>query len=328
MIVKSMARKAPTFGQLIGYISRDADAGSPVFSRNLCHAGIDESLTARQFARNFGALPKRRNGNALYHEMIVLEAQAHLSPQAVSIALIDLADRYCEMRAPGQLAWGRIHTNTNNPHIHLMISANAVHSPKRVRLEKAAFSQIQVDLERYRESTYPELAGGRIYDRQAERDTPCRTRSEGELKRRTGSPSQKEQIAERLSKALKKARNEEETIRSLATAGYDLYQRGNTVGVINQATGKRYRLRTLGLTETFERAIAGKAAKAPAGLNLPPEKREITSPAPPPKQQDRKAAEQRKIDPRTAALLSDRKALEEIARDELGHAEHDYPERE
>ena len=76
MIIKSMARKAPKFAQLITYVSRDADQSpGTMFARNLYHSGADEQVVAGQFLDNCRHLPMRKNGNALCHEVIVLEAQ-------------------------------------------------------------------------------------------------------------------------------------------------------------------------------------------------------------------------------------------------------------
>ena len=164
MIIKSMARKAPTFAQLIAYIGRDAaPAPGTTFMRNLYHSGAEERVVAGQFLDNFRHLPKRKNGNALYHEVIVLEGQPSLSKAELNRILCDLAERYCSQRAPNQLAWGRVHHDTEHPHIHLMISANEVRSPKRVRLEKATFAEIQRDLERYKQRRFPELDGRPVY---------------------------------------------------------------------------------------------------------------------------------------------------------------------
>jgi hypothetical protein len=55
MIIKSMSRKAPTFGQLIDYIGRGAGAALPsdpqtgtVFARNRYHSGNDAQVVVGQ----------------------------------------------------------------------------------------------------------------------------------------------------------------------------------------------------------------------------------------------------------------------------------------
>jgi hypothetical protein len=264
MIIKSMARKAPTFKQLVDYIGRDA-AGKThgTFARNLYHGGNDSVLVAEQFYQNHHWLPERKNGNALYHEVIVLEPQEHLTKKRVSEILVELAEDYCKRRAPEQLAWGQVHLNTDYPHIHLMLSANAVRSSKRVRLEKTSFAQIQRDLEQYKFRHFPELQGLRVYANGQQRQTPKITRIEGEQIRRTGSASNKQQVHQILQTAFGKASGLNDLKTHLRLRGFDLYQRGKTHGVKCQKTGRKYRFKTLGLNTAFENIISEKPKSKP-----------------------------------------------------------------
>ena len=301
-----MSRKAPTFAQLIAYIGRDADPHiGTAFARNLYHNGQDEQVVAGQFLDNYRYLPKRKNGNALYHEVIVLEPQAHLSKTEVTTALHELAERYCEARAPHQLAWGRVHWDTDYPHMHLMISANAVRSPLRVRLDKSGFARVQRDLEAFKEAQFPELNGGVIYRRTKENTRPRVTAKEGEMVRRTGAPSGKIAVFELLRPVFGKAARLEALKGDLNQLGFDLYQRGKTIGVRNLQTDRRYRLRTLGLETTYQQIVERNSAPPQAS------KTSISSSPEP------------KTDPRAKALLHRRKVLEERAQDQLDGFEHD-----
>ncbi len=345
MIIKSMARKAPTFAQLIAYIGRDVGAAgdreSPIgpngrdadlapaalFSRNLYHAGADERVVAGQFLDNYRHLPKRRNGNALYHEVIVLEAQPHLDRVRLNAALIGLAERYCARRAPGQLAWGKIHHDTDHPHIHLMISANEVRSPRRVRLNKAAFAEIQRDLERYKVQAHPELAGGPIYDRPERGRGPGITRGEGEAARRTGKASRKQAVAETLRTAMFGAHGREELVRKLRDAGFELYRRGKTFGVQATRGGQRYRLATLGLQPDFEAALNRQRSTPKPERPAPAKAIPIETPSPQRPVRTEKQASARKsaptqskappLDPRAVALLQHRADMERLADERL-----------
>lgn len=249
-----MSRKAPTFAQLIAYIGRDADPHiGTTFARNLYHNGQDERVVAGQFLDNYRYLPKRKNGNALYHEVIVLETQAHLSKVEITQALHELAERYCEKRAPHQLAWGRVHYDTDYPHIHLMISSNAVRSPLRVRMEKSAFAKLQRDLEAFKEADFPELNGGVIYRKGMTPTRPRVTSKEGEMVRRTGSLSGKQAVIDLLKPVFDNALNPNDLKAALMRQGFELYLRGKSWGIVAQETGRRYRLHTLGLLPVFER---------------------------------------------------------------------------
>ncbi|WP_121097393.1 relaxase/mobilization nuclease domain-containing protein [Roseinatronobacter ekhonensis] len=252
MIIKSMSRKAPTFGQLAAYIGRSAerDAGT-AFVRNLYSDGADRSAVVDQFSENYRYLPARKGGNALYHEVIVLEPQQHLPGSEVEAMLHQLAEEYCSRRAPHQLAWGQVHHDTEFPHIHLMISANAVRSDRRVRMDRTYFAGVQRDLERWRAEHLPELRTRVVYGKEHEKQTPRQPVQEGEMVRRTNTPSRKQQVHDHVKVTIIAATDRTDFERRLGQTGLGLYQRGQTVGVVDQATGKRYRLKTLGLDAAF-----------------------------------------------------------------------------
>lgn len=324
MIVKSMARKAPTFDQLIAYIGRDADADGTVFARNLHYDGTNPSIAARCFQGNYRHLPKRKNGNALYHEVIVLEPQPNLDALHIEEALHDLAEQYCALRAPEQLAWGRVHRNTAHPHIHLMISANAAGSPYRSRLTKAQFADIQRGLEGYLREAWPELRSMPVYDKARVKEMPSITRNEGEAVRRDGQPSRKQTVAAELRGVFALAIGKADLEQRLQAAGFTLYQRGRSWGVIDRK-GRRYRLQTLGLMTSFARVLEQKTVErrsthpAPDRASALIEARE-NAPAPRESQTPPPASP---VDPRVAALLEARPGLDEIAREQLDDFERD-----
>lgn len=286
MIVKSLSRKAPTFRQLIAYIDRDS-SGQP-FARNLYHPGPDRAAVADQFIANWRHLPERKNGNALYHEVIVLEQQPRLSKARLAEILHSLAEQYCALRGPDQLAWGHIHFDTPQPHIHLMLSANAAGSKKRARLTSKDYHQVLKDLEVWQRQNFSELADRPLH--QAARSGPKKTRAEGERERRTGQPSRKQELALRLAPIIAAAKSADDLKARVKPLGLDLYRRGQSYGVID-ATGRRHRLKTLGLEPTFVRS-PDKSAPQRNSANPP---------------QDRRAAD----------LIRRRQAMQDLAQDRL-----------
>lgn len=257
MIIKSMSRKAPTFGQLADYIARGSNAQTgAAFVHNLYASGQDRAEVVGQFLDNYRYLPERKGGNALYHELVALEPQPHMTSGEIEAALHDLAEQYCQQRAPHQLAWGRVHHDTDFPHIHLMISANAVRSDRRVRMDRSYFANVQRDLERWQAEHLPELKGQPVYNRQTEKETPQQPIQEGEMVRRTKSPSRKQEVFETVRESLSNARNRSQAEKTLRMAGFELYQRGQNWGVVDLNSGRRYRLQTLGLQLSFDRLIA------------------------------------------------------------------------
>ena len=245
MIIKSLARKRPGFRQLIGYFGRDT---GPVFSRNL-YGAVHAAEVAQAFEANHALLPKRKNGNALYHEVIVLPPQPGLSRAKQAAILKQLAERYCELRASGNLAWGRIHQDTDNSHIHLMISANAAQSKTRTRLSKARFAEIQAEMEREARARFPELQDKLIYDHASDKQGKTMRMHEAEMQRAGKKPTRKATITHLFENTLRQSQSSNDLKRLLGRHGLEIYQRGRQTGIRDVSTGARYRLTTLGLSE-------------------------------------------------------------------------------
>ena len=251
-----MSRKAPTFGQLAAYIGRSSRGDTSVpFVRNIYSGGADRDQVVDQFLENYRYLPVRKGGNALYHEVIVLEPQKHLSDSQIEAALHELAGQYCDQRAPHQLAWGQVHHDTEFPHIHLMISANAVRSDRRVRMDQQYFAQVQRGLESWRAEHLPELNARVIYGTEHKKQTPKQPLAEGEMVRRTDQRSKKQVVYDHLQPVLAASLDLIDARSKASKVGLEFYQRGQTWGVKEIDTGKRYRLQTLGLGTAFERLI-------------------------------------------------------------------------
>lgn len=340
MIIKSMARKQPSFGQLIDYFGQKS-RNTDIFSRNLYADALDSDAVEREFLNNFSYLPKRKNGNSLYHEVIALAPDAPVSSKRQDEILLDLAERYCEQRASDQLVYGRLHDDLEHRHIHLMISANAVRSDKRVRVPKEHFAQIQRDMEDYLLEHYPELGAARVYTHSQEDvrvmdDEELESRKvamrEGELERRSGKPSKKRQIKMALEEVLKRSSSYEDLNRRLEQVGFKLYQRGSHVGVDPIDEGRRFRLKTLGLelelrraVERFEQRLSRRdelLQVREAGRTVEDEERTVT--------QDREESSRSDVsnspgssisDDRAAELLRNRQGLERFAEDHLRDSE-------
>lgn len=328
MIIKSMARKQPSFGQLIAYFDRGHGVGeATTFAWNLYESADDRKVVEQAFVRNYRYLPKRARGNALYHELISLEKSEAVSKTRQAEILKDLAERYLEKRAPGHLAFGRIHQDRDHQHIHLMISSNAVRSDRRRRLSRAAFAEIQREMEAFARVRYPELEVSRIYARDRSDDRLKTRTRENAAERRTSRPSKKTLVKEAVEFAFERATGGDDLKRLLADQGLTLYQRGKAIGVMDQTSGKRYRLKTLGLEETFEttRARFEHEAERTALLTKTSDQRESTRELIPAEKSVAINDAPPAPDPRADLLLRRRAALERVAEDHLRDFEE--PER-
>ena len=251
MIIKSMPYKDANFSKLYAYIQRKA-IGESCILRNF--ALVDDQETESiisGFQENVSLLPPRKNGNLFYHEIISIQPKEGVSMEKHIQALHDLAHHYLEQRASGHLAFGRVHSEPGNIHVHLMVSANALDSAQRHRIPKGKFTAIQRDCERWLNATFPELHQGFIYNKvEPGRETP--SRKETERSKRTKKPSRKQSLERELTELLEQVEREGDFAQALKTAGMEFYQRGRTMGVVFE--GKKYRLKTLGVLDKYEAA--------------------------------------------------------------------------
>ncbi len=125
MIIKSMSRKTPSFDQLVGYTLAPEGAQIAIY-HNLPVRAVTPDRIIEAFDESHELLPKRINGNALYHEIISLEPNIELPIKQQAEALRFIAERYLEKRAPRQLALGVIHTDTaHTPRMYTCIWSSA-----------------------------------------------------------------------------------------------------------------------------------------------------------------------------------------------------------
>ena len=258
MILKSMARKTATFSDLLKYMDREG-VSERIVSHNLYHS-LEEDMerVAESFMENAQRLNRRANGNSLYHEILSLEAGHGLDRERMAAILRDLAQVYLSERATHNLAYGIAHFDSEHVHLHLCISANEAGDSRRFRLSKESFSGIQKRLEGYIQERYPELAQRTIYNSRARdhaRETLKTSSREQNMNHARGKTSAKAALKTHMHGLFQQARSLEELSALLSQAGYSLYQRGSTRGVLDNATGKKHRLSTLGVDEHFNITI-------------------------------------------------------------------------
>ena len=242
-----MSRKSKSFSGLYDYLTRDKSSFS--FSRNTYSNSRDKKEFVDEFYKNARHLREARGKVFLYHEVISLEVNK-LSPDRQKEILLDLADKYLYQRAEDHLAFGVIHEEKDNMHLHLMISANEIEGNKRVRLSKQEFSSIQKRLENYKNQKYKELSKSFMYTN--EKDLSKSKQNEQELKNR-GASSIRDRIKEELLKTFQNATSLKYVENHLNSLGYEIYARGKSQGV--KYKGKNYRLKTLGLDIEYKQLL-------------------------------------------------------------------------
>ncbi|HTG33286.1 MAG TPA: relaxase/mobilization nuclease domain-containing protein [Thermoanaerobaculia bacterium] len=254
-----MPRKTVSFGQLLEYLNQPAERGEAILQNFRANRDALTSLHG-EFLENSRLLPARKNGNILYHEILSF---SDLDRGVITPAILeDLTRYYLSLRAPYALAYGKAHFNTKCPHVHLIISANDLESSRRRRLSKAEFQGLKRNLEQYQRAHYPFLRNSLLSERpkggadlrrkRGESERARRLRREGEKK-----PARKEILRALVLQTLTAASSGPVFLQHLADQGLRLRARGRTVSLEDTATpgGRRYRLSTLGLQETFWKTV-------------------------------------------------------------------------
>jgi hypothetical protein len=263
VILKSMARKTPTFGQLAGYMDRKADPRYAHFWNLDVPYGASREEVVRGFELNDLLLRSRSNGNRLYHEILSLKRAEGLSVERQKDILHDLAAKWLAERAPGQLGYARMHVERDHVHYHIMLSAGERGRDRPVRLPRAEFARMQKDLEAYAMQRFPQLGVERRYGKTPAERTRRPRQREDAMRRRTGGGSDRERAAGVLREAFARARNGRELADALAACGFSVHQRGDSVSFGH--AGRRYRLRTLGLEADYRRLVERLSAEKTKG---------------------------------------------------------------
>ena len=109
MIIKSMTWKYAGFAKLAGYLTKHRGKEEHYDLEVFHNLVPDEDVAdiVHQFKENDTYRKKRKNGIALYHEVMSFHAgdTDDLSPEMLQ----DLANKYLEMRAPDALAFASVH---------------------------------------------------------------------------------------------------------------------------------------------------------------------------------------------------------------------------
>ena len=245
-----MSRKEASFGQLLGYINKPKNKGKIAILYNFYGLGDDLKQIEKEFLENYAYAPKRKNGNALYHEVISFsEKDGKFLTEEI---LHDLVFEYLENRAIGALAYAKVHFDRKNPHVHVVISANLIKSRKKLRITKGQFQAIKKALEKYQKRKYPFLENSIVFEKSGEKERVKQTVKEGEQERRMGrrERSGKEQIADIVKNCLC-AGSEREFLEKLESGGLKFYVRGKTAGVQETHQGRKFRFGTLGVVSLY-----------------------------------------------------------------------------
>ncbi len=245
---------------MIKYIATDKGRHDPNDKRFMIFHNLpstDLDAVNRAFQANAKYL-NTRGKNVFYHEYFSFSQED--APFLTREFLDEMSREYLSIRAPNALAYGNIHWNGDNPHVHLMISANNFQEASRQTKSRSEFRQIHRQLEKWQRSRKPELRSVVILDKEPrsktrlEREKTNRRENEKKLRHRlkqqkTDKIPLKDQISTTVRQCLKKASGIESFAALLEAHNMKLYyRRGKLSGVVYKNRKWRF-LRSLGISK-------------------------------------------------------------------------------
>lgn len=274
MLVKSLSSKSMRFKQLLEYFNQPLEKGKTPILHNLTTQTDHLKRIEAEFLENSTYQKRTKSTVTLYHEIL---SWGELDKEKISEEILtELTRKYLEIRAPDALAYAKYQYNTENKHVHILISGNEYHSTKQVRLSKYDFQKVKQEMELYQQQRYPELNNSLIFDRQAREQRKQRDREQGkdqpdqirrswkeqekekryQRENKQPPPSRKEQVRQQILTVMSFAMSEEQFSQELEKAGFNLYRRGEATGIEDRSDGRKYRFNTLGLQQIFDKEKA------------------------------------------------------------------------
>lgn len=248
-----MSRKQATFGQLVDYFEDGRQDEKYNIYHNIYSTNAEN--IKEEFNKNATFLSKRKNGVYMYHEVLSITITDNLSREQQKEILKGIGLEYIKNRANNNLVFAVLHDDkADNIHYHFMISSNELESTKRLRLSKEKFSQFKKDLELKVLKNHPELQQKKLISKEpgAEKETGEKLSNKGaELKRRTGKTSQKDDVKDRLKTVFSASKTKADFFNELEKENLSIYVNGNTIGILDKATQRKHRLKTLGMLDEF-----------------------------------------------------------------------------
>lgn len=250
MLIKILSRKNNSFGKLMDYISKEADSQSLCW--NLPHTN-ELDVLQQEFVRN-DAYRSKGAKNRMYHHILSFSSKdkSVITPDMLhNIALHYITEAQLE----NHLVYGRVHSDKEHIHWHLMSSQNCFHSKKGFRLSKSELKALQVEMEEHTKQHYPQIKHSFAYTTNKRNLTLGLETSKAVIKpteqefqiAKQGKASEKQQLIDYLKTIAKASSTTLEFENTLTqNSKYELYRyRDKIHGIMDKEQNKKYRLTTL-----------------------------------------------------------------------------------
>lgn len=234
---------------MIGYIDREME-GQELYW-NVAQNSTPEVLE-REFLEN-DEYRSSQAKNRMYHHILSFSTKdkAVITPELLE----SVAQEYLlKAGLENHLVFGRVHSDTEHYHWHLISSQNAFHSKKGYRLSKTELKNLQVQMEEFTRLHYPEIKYSYAYSGKrnltlgltTSKVTMKPTEQEFQM-RKSERSTEKQTIIEyliNLAIQVPSSNDFEKAIEQDARYGFYTY-RYKIHGIMDKQNGKKYRLSTL-----------------------------------------------------------------------------------
>jgi len=248
MIIKSKSWKSNNknnsaqFNRLFKYLEHDNLDSFAIFHNFKSKNDISKAI--KELYHNDQYRKRRKGGVAFYHEILSLSKkdEQHINSEM----LHSIAHEYLKLRCSNGLAYCKAHLHhSKQPHLHFLISANEIASDKTMRISKALFKSIKLDMAAFEKDRFPNLVHSEVsHDKKNSRTK--HQDIEAQTKKRTKTALEKEKISVIVKQALGRASTLTELKSSLRKDNIELYHyRNKPSGVL--FNNKKYRFSTLNI---------------------------------------------------------------------------------
>lgn len=249
MLIKILSRKNKSFRSLIGYIGRETE-GQELYW-NLSQNSTPEVLE-KEFLEN-DVYRSSQAKNRMYHHILSFSAKdkSVITPELLE----NVAQEYISKAGlENHLVFGRVHSDTQHYHWHLISSQNAYHSKKAFRLSKQELKNLQVQMEEFTREHFPELKYSYAYSGKrnltlglaTSKVTMKPTEQEFHM-RKSERSTEKQTVIEYLINLASQVQSPNDFEKAIEQdTRYNFYTyRDKIHGITDRQNGKKYRLNTL-----------------------------------------------------------------------------------
>jgi MobA/VirD2-like, nuclease domain len=259
MIIKSLRHKVSSSEYSVNYVFDGMPQNQEeqwVIFQNI-ESGFDRNSITNEFNENAHLLHKnlKRKKTIRYHEILAFSHEN--SPDLNREKLQAITQKYLKLRDPKNIAKAIcVPHNEKHSHIHILLTSNAIGSPKSsdMMMTNAQYYDIRREMERWVLREYTELHRSTVYLSKEEIDQllPEKYRAERRLmeieKPVKNKNSAKEQVSQMVKKILERSHSLSDFIEQInKTKEFQTYsRRGKLTGLVHE-NKKKFRFSTLGI---------------------------------------------------------------------------------